>query len=140
MASTPVDIVLAWLDAVNAGDAEAALERTAPDVAIIGPHGTGHGREVLRGWLEHAGATFETLAVYAGRDAAVVAQRGTWRDASSGTVRGEATVATRFLVADAHVAEIQRYEDLAAALRDAGLTAADARPYAPRVAADGRSE
>jgi len=131
VASSPTDTVLAWLDAVNAGATEAALERTAPDVAIVGPRGIGRGREVLRAWLGHAGATFATRAVYAGGDAAVVAQRGVWRDAASGAVRGEADVATRFRVAGGQVAEIQRYDDLAAALRDAGLTPADARPHPP---------
>lgn len=131
MGSTVTDTVLAWLDAVNAGDTEAALDRTAPDVAIVGPRGTGRGREVLRAWLGHAGATFATRAVYAGGEAVVVAQRGVWRDAVSGAVRGEADVATRFRVVDGQVAEMQRYDDLAAALRDAGLTAAAARPYPP---------
>jgi limonene-1,2-epoxide hydrolase len=129
VASTPIETVLAWLDAVNAGDTEAALARTAPDIAIVGPRGTGRGREVLRAWLGHAGATFATRAVYAGGDAAVVAQRGVWRDAASGAVRGEADVATRFRVAGGQVAEIQRYDDLEVALRDAGLTRGDARPY-----------
>jgi hypothetical protein len=131
VASTPTDAVLAWLDAVNAGDTDAALERTAPDVAIVGPRGTGRGREVLRIWLGHAGATFATRAVYAGGDATVVAQRGVWRDVASGVVRGEVDVATRFRVAGGQVAEIQRYDDLAAALRDAGLTPADVRPHPP---------
>jgi hypothetical protein len=129
--STPSETVLAWLDAVNAGDTEAALARTAPDVAIVGPRGTGRGREVLRAWLGHAGATFETRAIYAGGDTAVVAQRGVWRDVAGGGVRGEAEVATRFRVAGGQVAEIQRYDELAAALRDAGLTPADVSSLPP---------
>lgn len=127
MSSIPADVVLAWLDAVNAGDVGAALARTSADVAIIGPRGTGRGREVLRAWLGHAGATFATTAVYARGDAVVVAQRGVWRDPAGG-VRGEADVATRFEVADGQVAEIERYDELEAALRAAGLTPADARP------------
>jgi ketosteroid isomerase-like protein len=129
VASAPTETVLAWLDAVNAGDTEGALSRTAPDVAIVGPRGTGRGREVLRAWLGHAGATFETRAVFASGDAVVVAQRGVWRDA--GAVRGEADVATRFRIVGGQVAEVQRYDDLVFALRDAGLTPADARPDAP---------
>ena len=132
MASTPTDAVLAWLDAVNVGDHDAALARTAPDVAIVGPRGTGRGRELLRRWLSHAGATFATRAVYADGDAVVVAQRGVWRDAEGGGVRGEADVATRFRIADGQVAEIQRYDHLAAALRDAGLTAAAFEALTPR--------
>ena len=130
MTPTPSDIVLAWLDAVNAHDADAALERTAPDVPIVGPRGTGLGREVIRAWLGHAGATFGTRAVYAGGDAVVVAQRGVWRDPAGGAALGEAEVATRFRVADGQVAELQRYDELATALRDAGLSADDVRPHA----------
>ena len=125
MSATPTHVVLAWLDAVNAGDTDAALARTAPDVAIVGPRGTGRGRDVLRAWLGHAGATFATRAIYAGNDMVVIAQRGVWRDGTSGAIIGEAEVATRFRVTGDQVAELQRYDDLAAALRDAGLTVAD---------------
>jgi ketosteroid isomerase-like protein len=120
--------VHAWLAAVNAGDADAALARTAPDVAIVGPRGTARGRAVLRAWLSHAGATFATRAVYARGDAVVVAQRGTWRDPATGATRGAADVATRFRVTNGQVAELQRYDELAAALREAGLTPADGIP------------
>lgn len=126
MTHTSTETVLAWLAAVNAGDVERALERTAPDIAIVGPRGTGRGRDVLRRWLEHAGATFETRAVYSGGTAVVVAQRGVWRDQATDEERGVAEVATRFGVVGEQVAEIQRYDDLTAALRDAGLTTADA--------------
>jgi hypothetical protein len=100
-------------------------------VAIVGPRGTGHGPEVLRTWLEHAGAKFFIRAAYAGEDTAVLAQHGVWRDAASGAVRGEADVATRFRLAAGLVTEIQRYDDLGAALRDAGLTLADVHPFPP---------
>ena len=130
MTLTPSDIVLAWLAAVNAGDADAALERTAPDVVIVGPRGNGRGRDVLRAWLGHAGATFATRAVYASGHAVVVAQRGVWRDPAGGEALGEAEVATRFRVADGRVAELQRYDELGTALRDAGLSADDVSPHA----------
>jgi len=124
------DVVAAWLAAVNAGDADAALALTAPDVMIVGPHGAARGRDVLREWMGEAGATFDTRAVYARGDDVVVAQRGVWRDAATGAVRGEADVATRFRVAEGEVAELERHDDLAAALDAAGLTAADALPGA----------
>lgn len=79
--------------------------------------------------MGHAGATFQTLATYASADSVVVARRGVWRDAETGAVRGEAEVATRFVVADGRVAEMQRYDDgLSVALRAAGLAGADRRP------------
>ena len=124
----PADVVRAWLDAVNAGEIEAALALTTSDVAIVGPRGTGRGHAVLRAWLRHAGATFATRAVYARGDAVVVAQHGVWRDLATGVVVGEADVATRFVVRRARVAELERYPDLDAALRATALGEADALP------------
>ena len=125
MPSDPTRTVHEWLAAVNAGDVEGALALTAPDVTIVGPRGAARGHEVLRAWMGHAGATFHTRETYASGGAVVVAQHGVWRDVETGAVRGEADVATRFLVADGRVAEMERYDDLAAALRAAGLTEAD---------------
>jgi ketosteroid isomerase-like protein len=114
---------------MNNGDAETVLALSDPDVAIHGPRGTSHGRAVLRAWLAHAGARFETRVLYAAHGAVVAAQHGVWRDTQSGAVVGEADVATRFRVADGQVVELQRYDDLAAALEDASLSAADLCPF-----------
>ena len=121
-----VSTVRAWLGAVNAGAADEALALTAPDVTIVGPRGAARGHEILREWLAAAGATFETRRTWARGDAVVVAQRGVWRDRATGAVRGEADVATRFVVRDGRVAELERHDAVADALRDAGLTEADA--------------
>ena len=121
MASTPTDTALAWIDAVNAGDIERALELATPDIALVGPRGVSRGREVLRTWLSQAGATFVTRAIHARGESVVIAQRGIWRDAATGAIVGEADVATRFRVVGKQIAEIQRYDELTAPLRDAGL-------------------
>lgn len=120
-----VGTVRAWLAALNAGDVAGVLARTAPGVVLVGPRGAAVGRDALRVWLGHAGATFTTRATYAGGDAVVVAQHGVWRDAAGG-VRGEADVATRFRVVERWVVELERYDAVAAALEAAGLTAAEA--------------
>lgn len=124
MTRTPPEIVHAWLAAVNAADADAVLALSAADVAMVGPRGTATGHDVLRGWLQHAGATFDTRATFARGDAVVVAQRGVWRtpDGAGSAVE----VATRFRIASGLVAELQRYDDLDAALAAAGLTRDDA--------------
>lgn len=126
MTSSAVDTVRAWLDAANAGDADAAVAVTWPDVVIAGPRGATGGHAVLRDWIAYAGATFATRAVYASGDTVVVAQRGLWRDAATGEVKGEMDVATRFRVAGGRVAEVERYGDLAAALAAGGLSMDDA--------------
>lgn len=128
MSSDPLRIVHDWLAAVNAGDVDGALALTAPDVVIVGPRGEARGHEVLRAWMGHAGATFQTRETFAAGDSVVVAQRGVWRDVETGEVRGEAAVATRFRVADGRVAEMERYDEVGAALQAAGLTEADRQP------------
>lgn len=117
--------VHAWLAALNTADAATLLAVSAPDIALIGPRGTATGHGALRTWLQHAGATFTTLATYARGDAVVVAQRGVWRGPQTGGVESAVEVATRFRVAAGLVAELQRYDGLDAALEAAGLTPAD---------------
>jgi ketosteroid isomerase-like protein len=121
----PIRVVHDWLAAVNAGDVEGALALTAPDVTIVGPRGVARGHDVLRAWMSHAGATFQTRETFAAGDVVVVAHHGVWRDAETGEIRGEADVATRFRVADGRVAEMERYDELHAALQAAGLTKGD---------------
>lgn len=129
MSADPVRVVHEWLAAVNAGDVERVLALTAADVTLVGPRGVARGHHVLRAWMGHAGATFHTRRTYAARGVVVAAQHGVWRDAETGAVRGEAEVATRFVVADGRVAEVQRYDDgLSSALGAAGLTQADRQP------------
>lgn len=125
--SSPTDVVLAWLAAVNDGDFERALARTAADVSIIRPHVSGRGRDVLRSWLEHSAPRFETRAVYASGDEVVVAQRGVWTDVASGEIRVEPEMATRFCVVAGEITEIERYANEDDALQGAGLARESAR-------------
>jgi ketosteroid isomerase-like protein len=60
MADHPVQVVEAWIDAVNEGDVERAGTLVADDVSIIGPRGTTGGREAVRGWIGHTGCLFES--------------------------------------------------------------------------------
>lgn len=128
MSPDPLRTVNDWLAAVNAGDVEGALALTAPDVLIVGPRGAARGHEVLRAWMGHAGATFQTREIFAAGNAVVVAQHGVWRDGETGVIRGEADVATRFRVADGRVAEMERYDALSNALQAAALTDSDRQP------------
>jgi hypothetical protein len=123
--SEAAETVHSWLGVLNAADAGALLAISAPDIALIGPRGTATGHDALRTWLQHAGATFETLATYARGEAVVVAQRGVWRGAQTGDAESSVEVATRFRVASGLVAELQRYDGLDAALEAARLTPAD---------------
>jgi len=57
--STPADVLSQWHEAVNAGDVDAAVSWCAEDVAVQGPRGTGHGRDLVRAWLVRSGIRLE---------------------------------------------------------------------------------
>jgi len=52
---TPVETVAAWHEAVNAGDVEGAVSCCHPEVEVGGPRGSGHGHDLMRGWLRRSG-------------------------------------------------------------------------------------
>ncbi len=58
-ASTPADVLSQWHEAVNSGDVDTALSLCADDVAVQGPRGTGHGRDLMRTWLVRSGIRLE---------------------------------------------------------------------------------
>jgi hypothetical protein len=122
---SPVAVVQAWQEAANRQDAERLVELSAPDVEVVGPRGSGRGHQLLRDWLARAGVTLETRRAFARGDAVVLAQTGVWRSAETGEVAGERAIASRFRVRGGRVAQVARYDDLAAALREAGLGESD---------------
>ena len=126
-----LSIVQAWQDAVNRQDIDRLLDISAPDIAIIGPQGVGSGHQLLRDWLARAGLTLTTTRIFQRGDTIVLAQHGTWHAGTSGSVIGEAEVASRFRVRDQQVIEFERYDDLATALNAARLTSTDEQPIEP---------
>lgn len=118
---TPLAVVRAWQEAVNARDADRVLALSAPDVEVVGPRGSGYGHDLLRQWLERAGVTLETRRAFARGDTVVVAQHGVWRSAETGGEPSGADVASRFRVADGRVVQYARHDTLGAALAEAGL-------------------
>ena len=120
-------VVEAWLDAVDRADAGAAMALCAPDVEVVGPRGSVRGREVLVPWLSRAGFSARPLRWFCGAAGdVVVEQDATWTDPATGTERGRAVVAARFLVADGVITRFQRHDDgLPAALAAAGLQESD---------------
>jgi hypothetical protein len=49
-----LDTVLAWHEALNAGDAERVASLSHPEVEIGGPRGSARGRQVLKDWVGRA--------------------------------------------------------------------------------------
>lgn len=131
--STPLQVVYAWVSAVNAQDIPEVVARSARDIVLGGPRGTARGTRELRDWVERAGLQMTTERVFAADTRVVLLQQAVWRDPRGLTI-GEATIATRFEVTGNRVGRVMRYDSLPEALSAAGLSEADEHPPA-----DGRS-
>ncbi len=124
--STPeVEAVLAWHEALNAGDAERVAGLSHPEVEVGGPRGSARGRQVLRDWVGRANISLEPLRSFGRGRTVVVEEAATWRDAETGEAIGEATVATVFELDRGLVSRILRHDGLEDALRIAGLDESD---------------
>src|SRR5437763_2725863 len=99
-------VVEAWLDAVNRGDVGTLERLTNDEVEIVGPRGSGRmDRAVLAEWLARAGFSAEELRWFCGSNGAVVVEQDArWVDPASDSERGQARVASRFVVDDRRVA------------------------------------
>jgi hypothetical protein len=117
----PVPAVLAWHDAANTQNVQRLQALSSPDVEIVGPRGSGRGRELLRDWLGRAGATFAPKRVFARGNAVVVEQHAAWRAPDSSTVVNEVDLASSFVVDGGLVSRFQRFDSLDEALAASGL-------------------
>src|SRR3954465_4577561 len=122
------DVVDSWIDAANRQDVETLLALSDPDIESVGPRASARGHQVLRDWLARAGAALQTRRTFARGSTVVLAQRVVWRAPGSGEVVGEADVASAFLVDGERVARYARHDELAVALKEAGLDESDEVP------------
>jgi hypothetical protein len=127
----PVDVVREWVDAVNAQRVLGVMARSARDIAMHGPRGTARGQPALREWIERSGLHMTVERTFAQGAHVVVLHHATWRDGSGLTV-AEATVANHFVVSGDRVQSVARFDALADALADAGLS--DAHDVEARLA------
>ncbi len=119
--STPeVEVVIAWHEALNAGDAGRLATLSHPKVEIGGPRGSACGRGVLADWVGRANVRMEPLRLFQDGRTVVVEESATWRHARAGEKTGEATVATVFVLDGGMVAGIFRHDALEDALQSAG--------------------
>lgn len=121
MNTAEVEAVLAWHEALNAGDAGRLAALSHPDVEVGGPRGTARGRQALADWVGRANVRLEPLRVFHRGRTVTVEEAAAWHDARTGTITGEATVATVFVLDDGLVAGIFRHDGLQEALRSAGI-------------------
>jgi len=120
-----VEVVLAWHDALNAGDAERVASLSHSEVEIGGPRGSASGRQVLKDWVARANVSLDPLRVFQRGRTVVAEEAATWRDGRAGETAREATVATVFALDGGLVSGVFRHDGLEDALREAGLDASD---------------
>ncbi len=125
MTSPELANVLAWHEALNAGDAERVASLSHPEVEVGGPRGSARGRQVLKDWVARANVSLEPLRSFRRGRTVAVEEAATWRDAQTGETVGAATVATVFELDGDLVTGIFRYDGLEDALRSAGLDGSD---------------
>ena len=123
--NTPATIVVAWHDALNAGDVERLVGLSSEDVEVVGPRGSGTGSQLLREWVNRAGIRLQIRRAFHRDDTVVVEEDAQWRSAETGALSESQVVASVFRVRDGRVISVARYADVAAALHAAGLAESD---------------
>jgi hypothetical protein len=118
------EIVRAWHEAVNRGDADAVVALSHDDIEVGGPRGSARGSAVLRDWLGRAGIQLEPRRWFASPSELVVEQVATWRG-PDGAVTDSQFIASSFSVENSCVMRTIRYGSLGEALTATGLTLAD---------------
>lgn len=121
MTTSEIATVLAWHDALSAGDLETLAALSSDDIEIGDAHGAAQGHEALRTWATSHRAGTQLGQLYVHDGIVVAEQKSTGPDGP-----GEATNALAFRVVRDHVTSVFRHESLASALAATELTASDA--------------
>jgi hypothetical protein len=121
------EIVRAWHEAVNRGDADAVVALSHDDIEVGGPRGSARGSPLLRDWLAQTGIQLEPRRWFTSPTELVVEQIAIWRF-PDGTVTDPQTIASSFAVENGLVTRSVRYDSLMEALAAAGLTFQDEIP------------
>jgi hypothetical protein len=125
----PFEVVRAWHEAVNRGDADALVALSDEDIEVSGPRGSARGHVILRDWLDRAGIQLEPRRWFASPPDLVVEQVATWRG-SDGAVTNPQIIASSFTVDGGKVMRTIRYGSLEEALAATGLALVDEVPSA----------
>ncbi len=112
MSTSEIATVLAWHDALSAGDLDTLVTLSSDDIEIGDSHGAAQGHAALRTWAQGSDATIEVGDIYY-RDGVVVVTERISPNSDSAAV---STAASAFRVVHDHVTSVFRHPDLAAAL------------------------
>jgi len=124
MSTSEIATVLAWHDALSAGDLETLMSLSSDDIELGDADGAAQGRAALRDWAERTDATVEVGRIYY-HDGIVVVEETITPHADPAAVR---TAGSAFRVVHDHVTSAFRHDDLAAALAATELTDDDLQP------------
>ena len=119
-----LEVVRAWHEAVNCGDADALVASSNDEIEVGGPRGSARGHAILRDWLDRAGIQLEPRRWFASPTELVVEQAATWRG-PDGIVSDPQLIASSFTVEDGKVMRTIRYGSLEEALAATGLALTD---------------
>ena len=121
MSTSEIATVLAWHDALSAGNTGILLSLSSDDIEIGDSSGAAQGHAALREWARGTDATVEVGRIYY-RDGVVVVEESITPHADPGAIR---TAGSAFRVVRDHVTSAFRHDNLAAALAATELTDAD---------------
>lgn len=112
MSTSEIATVLAWHDALSAGDLDTLARLSSDDIEIGDSRGAAQGHAALRDWAQRSHASIEVGEIYF-RDGVVVVEERISDQDNPGTV---VTAASAFRVVHDHVTSAFRHPDLATAL------------------------
>jgi hypothetical protein len=112
MTTSEIATVLAWHDALGAGDVETLEALSSDDIEIGDAHGAAQGHQALRTWASSTRASSELGKMYVHDGVVIVELSGI-------------NTALAFRVVRDHVTSVFRHQDLASALAATELTEAD---------------
>lgn len=124
MSTSEIATVLAWHDALSAGDLDTLVSLSSDDIEIGDAGGAAQGHAALREWAERTDATIEVGRIYY-HDGIVVVEETITPHAEPAAVR---TAGSAFRVVHDRVTSVFRHDDLVAALAATELTDADLQP------------
>ncbi|MGZ4555243.1 MAG: nuclear transport factor 2 family protein [Mycobacteriaceae bacterium] len=120
MSTSEIATVLAWHDALAAGDVDTLLDLSSDDVEVASVAGATQGIAALREWAQHSAPTLVPGRMFVHNGVIVVEQQ-----ASSAEQQLSHPIATSFRVVHDQVTSVFRHDNLQEALEATGLGVRD---------------
>lgn len=121
-----VELVRSFVALINRRNTDALVLLADEQIELVGPRGSGFGRQLLRDWMGRANLSLDTFDAFARGDAFVLSQHGVWHT-PTGEVTGEEDTFMHLRVGGEplRVMLFSRYTTLEEALAKSGLDKGD---------------